>query len=251
MKMKLLLRKNTFERRNRKNASEDSNKPALPSYPNLSTLDVTSRSSYSLSCSSSEKKWNETSYPMLVETEKSVLDHEKIPSKFKPNEMRCLALVAHNNMKAAMKEFVIKNKHLLKHFRLTGTNSTMTMIKSVFKDDDNIVLGPDFKSGPLGGDAQLGSLMCMEDVGGIVFFMDPMSAHPHEADITTLIRLANVHNIPLVTNPSAAHVFTHALKHALVLGKNEMIPSFFCTLESPSVELYRRSQSKIIQDSLH
>lgn len=68
-------------------------------------------------------------------------------SVYGPNEMRCLALVSHNGMKDTMKKFVIAHKNVLKKFRLTGTQSTMTMLKSVFKGDDSIVYGPVCKSG--------------------------------------------------------------------------------------------------------
>ena len=61
-----------------------------------------------------------------------------IQSQFHPTEMRCLALVAHNHMKPAMKTFVMANKNLLKHFMLTGTNTTMTMLKEVFGDDPDM-----------------------------------------------------------------------------------------------------------------
>ena len=71
---------------------------------------------------------------------------------FPPSSMRCLALVSHNGMKKTMKEFCMANKNLLKKFRLTGTNSTMTMLKEVFKDEapGTVVFGPKCASGPLG-----------------------------------------------------------------------------------------------------
>lgn len=185
-----------------------------------------------------------------VKDNESVVDDRTLQSKFLPHDMRCLALVSHNNMKVAMKSFIFENKQILKKFRLTGTSSTMTILKSVYGDDDTVVFGPEFKSGPLGGDAQVGSLMCTEDLGGIFFFMDPLSAHPHEADISSLIRLANVYNVPLMTNLSSASAFIHTLKHALLSGNCELIPSFFCTLESPTVQRYRKSQSIMIEESI-
>ena len=81
------------------------------------------------------------------------------------------------------------------------TNTTMTMCRNVFgEDNEEVVYGPTFTSGPLGGDAQLSALMCLEDLGGIIFFIDPLSAHPHQPDIDSLVRLANVHNIMLCPN---------------------------------------------------
>lgn len=172
---------------------------------------------------------------------------ESFESEFKPEEMRCLALVAHNHMKPAMKTFVEYRKELLKKFRLTGTNTTMTMLKSVFGDDPNVVYGPSFKSGPLGGDAEVCALMCQEDLGGVLFFMDPLQSHPHQCDIEALIRLSNVQNVMLSTNPTSSHALCYVLELALKEGRREMIPSFFHTLESPGVKVYNEGQKKVVQ----
>jgi hypothetical protein len=72
-------------------------------------------------------------------------------SMFRPTQLRCLALVSHNEMKAAMKTLVIANKNILKKFRLAGTNSTMSMLGEVFGDESMLVFGPSCNSGPLGG----------------------------------------------------------------------------------------------------
>lgn len=160
-----------------------------------------------------------------------------------PDDMRCLALVAHNHMKPAMKTFIEKHSEVLKHFRLVGTNTTMSMCRAVFGDDNpDVVYGPPFTSGPLGGDAQLAALMALEDVGGIIFFMDPLSAHPHQADIDSLIRLSNVHNVMLCPNPTTAVAMMYLLRQSLESGTREMFPSFFHTLESPAVADYKAQQ---------
>jgi len=181
----------------------------------------------------------------LIESE----DPYNIPfeSKFVPSDMRCLALVAHNHMKPAMKEFVLTHKEILKKFRLTGTNTTITMLKSVFGDDPTVEFGPGFTSGPLGGDAELCALMCLEDLGGLFFFMDPLSAHPHQADIDCLVRLANVHNVLTCTNPCSAHAMSFLLKNALLEGRKDKIPSFFFTLKSPGVAVYKEGQKKALE----
>lgn len=95
-------------------------------------------------------------------------------SAFEPEEMRCLALVAHNHMKPAMRDFIKTNKNLLKKFRLTGTSTTMAVLREVYGDDPDVVYGPSCQSGPLGGDAELCAQMCLGELGGIVFFQDPM-----------------------------------------------------------------------------
>ena len=85
----------------------------------------------------------------------------------------------------------------------------------------------------------------MEDLGGIIFFVDPLSAHPHQADIDSLLRLANCGNIIVCPNPASASSMMHTLRCALLKGEKArgMIPSFFETLESPAVEEYKHQQA--------
>jgi len=171
-------------------------------------------------------------------------------SCYTPLEMRSMALVAHNHMKAPMKTFVMANQNLLKKFRLTGTNTTMTMLKEVFGEDPDVVYGRNCSSGPLGGDAELVQVMCLEELGACVFFQDPMSAHPHGADIECLARQANVHNIIMTPNPSSAYALMTTLRLALEEGKAELIPSFFETLVSPSVNEYKKDQARVLASNM-
>jgi len=167
---------------------------------------------------------------------------------FDPNEMRCLALVSHNEMKSSMKEFVIKYKNVLKKFRLTGTNSTMKMLGQVFDGDDSVIFGPVCKSGPLGGDAELVAMMATGQLGGILFFQDPMTSHPHQADIECLVRQAIVHNTVIATTPTTAMTIMEPFRLALEgNGRPELIPSFFFSLASPTVEAYKKGQARIIK----
>lgn len=169
---------------------------------------------------------------------------------FLPSEMRCLALVSHNGMKKTMREFVTANKNTLKKFRLTGTNSTMTMLREVFADepDGTIVFGPACASGPLGGDAELVAHMVSGKIGGIIFFQDPMDSHPHQADIQCLVRQALVHNIVIADTPSSALMIVNCLRSALIgKGRPELMPSFFFTLQSPSVEAYKAQQKAVVE----
>eukprot|EP00956_Cyclotella_meneghiniana_P005762 scaffold7460_cov64-Cyclotella_meneghiniana.AAC.6 len=82
----------------------------------------------------------------------------------------------------------------------------------------------------------------MEDLGALIFFVDPLSAHPHQADIDSLIRLANCGNVIVCPNPTSAMSMMHTLKCALQKGSRGMIPSFFETLESPAVAEYKHQQ---------
>ena len=176
---------------------------------------------------------------------------DSFQSAFRPKEMRCLALVAHNNMKPAMKDFVQNRQEVLKKFRLTGTSTTMRMLRSIFDSDKDVVYGPTFKSGPLGGDAEVCALMCQEDLGGILFFMDPLDPHPHQCDIDALIRLSNVTNILFATNPISCDALTFVLELALKQKRKDMIPSFFYTLESPGVSVYKEGQSTLLWKKNH
>mmetsp|Transcript_16142 Transcript_16142/g.25143 ORF Transcript_16142/g.25143 Transcript_16142/m.25143 type:complete len:366 (+) Transcript_16142:48-1145(+) len=182
----------------------------------------------------------------LAEAVGSETDEVTAPfhSKFAPTEMRQLALVAHNHMKPAMKQFIETYSEILKKFRITGTQTTMKMCKSMWGEDDpSIHYGLTCTSGPLGGDAQIAALMCMEDLGGMIFFVDPLSAHPHQADIDSLQRLANCGNIIVCCNPASASSMMHTLRTSLLKGSRGMIPSFFETLESPAVEEYKHQQA--------
>mmetsp|Transcript_19219 Transcript_19219/g.20657 ORF Transcript_19219/g.20657 Transcript_19219/m.20657 type:complete len:534 (-) Transcript_19219:72-1673(-) len=182
-----------------------------------------------------------------VPSELNPLDHD-FESAFPASDMRCLALVSHNGMKKTMRTFVVANKNLLKKFRLTGTNSTMTMLKEVFQDEPagSVIYGPRCASGPLGGDAELVTLMVAGRIGGILFFQDPMNAHPHRADIDCLVRQALVHNTMLAENPTSAYMLVSCLRTALSENKAALIPSFFFQLESPTVVAYKNQQSSVV-----
>lgn len=186
---------------------------------------------------------------MNFEEPENTFDPDFEPA-FPASDMRCLALVSHNGMKKTMREFVTVNKNLLKKFRLTGTNSTMTMLKEVFADepDGTVVFGPACASGPLGGDAELVAYMVSGKIGGIIFFQDPMDSHPHRADIDCLVRQALVHNVVMAETPSSALMIAQCLRSALVgKGKPELIPSFFFSLQSPTVEAYKKQQKSVVE----
>ncbi len=68
-----------------------------------------------------------------------------------------------------------------------------------------------FLSGPLGGDAQIGSLLVSGGLDLVVFLVDPLTAHPHEPDVQSLARLANVHNVPIASNEATAKLLLKAL----------------------------------------
>jgi len=185
--------------------------------------------------------------PSLAEAVRSKTNEVVMPfhSKIAPGDMRQLALIAHNNMKPAMKKFINTYSEILKKFRITGTQTTMAMCKALWGDDPSVEYGLTCTSGPLGGDAQIAALICMEDLGAIIFFVDPLSAHAHQPDIDSLLRLSNCGNIIVCPNPSSASLMMYTLRTVLLEGHSArgMIPSFFETLESPAVMRYKQQQA--------
>jgi methylglyoxal synthase len=183
----------------------------------------------------------------IIEAKDSSGDDLDFDAAFEPSEMRCIALVSHNEMKPTMKHFVIQYKHVLKKFRLSGTKSTMKMLAEVFADEPDVEFGPACKSGPLGGDAELVALMTSGKLGGILFFQDPLTSHPHQCDIDCLVRQAVVHNTLMANTPTTAMACMEVFKRALMgVGRPELIPSFFFDLQSPTVEAYENNQERLI-----
>ena len=115
--------------------------------------------------------------------------------------MKTIALIAHDKKKNDMLEFVGHHKELLAKFHLVATRTTGTLINETFGLDVETMM-----SGPLGGDQQIGALVATEQVHCVIFLRDPLTSQPHEPDINALLRLCDVHNIPLATNRKSAHI---------------------------------------------
>lgn len=124
----------------------------------------------------------------------------------------CIALVAHDHMKRDLAEWVEWNREKLSRYRLVCTGTTGKMVERTLRDRDephtdeepvrlDITL---LKSGPLGGDQQLGSMIAEGRIGALFFFWDPMEAQPHDVDVKALLRLATLYNIPTAVNRSTA-----------------------------------------------
>lgn len=113
-----------------------------------------------------------------------------------------IAIIAHDKMKAAMVQFLNKNKALLANESIkliaTGTTGGQAEIAG-FKVKKML-------SGPMGGDAQIAARVAEGKTKMVLFFKDPNSSHPHEVDINMLIRVCDVHNIPLATNEATAQL---------------------------------------------
>ncbi len=110
-----------------------------------------------------------------------------------------IALIAHDRMKKDLAEWVLFNKGTLSKHKLFATGTTGTMIEEITGLTVN-----KFKSGPLGGDQQIGAKIAEGEIDILIFFWDPLEPLAHDVDIKALIRLATVYNIPVAINRSTA-----------------------------------------------
>jgi len=118
-----------------------------------------------------------------------------------------IAIIAHDGKKADMVQFLNKNKEILlrENIKLIATGTTGGKAEAAgFKVRKML-------SGPLGGDAQIAARVAEGKTKMVLFFKDPMSNHPHEVDINMLIRVCDVHNVPLATNEATAQLLLEAI----------------------------------------
>lgn len=120
-----------------------------------------------------------------------------------------IALIAHDGKKPELVSFFLKNKDLFQNSKIYATATTGSHLVDMGIEVNTVL------SGPLGGDAQIASVMVEGGIDLIFFFRDPLGKHPHEPDVQMLMRLCDVHNIPLATNPAAAELMLRALKAKL------------------------------------
>lgn len=118
-----------------------------------------------------------------------------------------IALIAHNQKKPDMIALCIRYKDVLEGHELYATGTTGKLVANA----TNLKITC-MKSGPLGGDQQIGSMIADSDLDLIVFLRDPLTAQPHEPDVNALLRLCDVTNTPLATNLSSAEIMLSALK---------------------------------------
>ena len=111
-----------------------------------------------------------------------------------------LALIAHDGRKAEMVAFVKDHFETLKEMELTATGTTGGYVEQTGLTVDKKL------SGPKGGDAQIAARVAVGKTKMVLFFKDPNSSHAHEADINMLIRICDVHNVPLATNEATAQL---------------------------------------------
>lgn len=126
-----------------------------------------------------------------------------------------IALVAHDQKKAEMIEFAKKHQDVLARCELRATGTTGKLLQQHTGLPVTALL-----SGPLGGDQQIGSLVATQILDMIIFLRDPLTAQAHEPDISALLRVCDVHNIPLATNRQSAEILIAHVKRCLEGGEN-------------------------------
>lgn len=119
--------------------------------------------------------------------------------------MKTLALIAHDGKKAEMVAFVKDHIKLIKKFRIVATGTTGKHVEKAGLKVTKL------ETGPRGGDAQVAAMIVRGEISGVIFLRDPLGIHPHEPDIFMLLRLADVHNLPLATNLASATILIKSL----------------------------------------
>lgn len=119
---------------------------------------------------------------------------------------KTIALIAHDGKKDEMIQFVKANHDKLNKFHLVATGTTG---QRIIETNLSVQLK---LSGPKGGDAQIAGMAAEGELSAVLFFRDPLGKHPHEPDIQMLMRICDVHNVPLGTNPSTAKLILLGLQ---------------------------------------
>ena len=159
---------------------------------------------------------------------------EQLAAESYTDKRKYLALIAHNNMKASLMEFCSMHANKLEKFPLIATGTTGSMLYK----KTGLCLSQKVASGPLGGDQAVGTLISTQNICGVIFFRDPLSSHPHHADIEALGRLCDVYQIPFATNPQSGE----AILDYLLSGKSEreLIPN-------QVLQTYVQGQKKVVE----
>lgn len=149
--------------------------------------------------------------PMLLSTVGGNRTHHA--SEREDGTVRALALIAHDNKKVDLVAWATFNRETLARFPLVGTRSTAQLVIAKVGLDVEPLL-----SGPQGGDAQIAAMVATGGVSAVFFFVDPLSAQPHDPDIRALLRVCNVHDVPLATNLATADLVIQGLARAEALS---------------------------------
>jgi methylglyoxal synthase len=121
-----------------------------------------------------------------------------------------LALIAHDAKKPALVEFATRHRDILERFPLVATGSTGRAIEQhTSLKIECVAHGPD------GGDLIIGARVALGQIKAVIFFRDPLTAQPHEPDVRALMRVCDVHQVPLATNPATAESIVAWLRDSL------------------------------------
>jgi len=138
-------------------------------------------------------------------------------------EKLTLALIAHDSKKEDMVSLVKAHREELAGIDLVATKSTGKVIQSQVGLPVTLL-----QSGPHGGDQQIGALVANGDVRAVIFLRDPMTAQPHEPDITALLRICDVHDVPLATNLATAEAVLHLMfEHPEALSGHHLAAQYW------------------------
>lgn len=118
-----------------------------------------------------------------------------------------IALIAHDRKKELMVKLTLAYQPILKEHELFATGTTGLKVSEA----TGLPIHR-FKSGPLGGDQQIGAMISEDKLDMVIFLRDPLAAQPHEPDVTALIRLSDVYEIPLATNIGTAEILLRGLQ---------------------------------------
>ncbi len=124
-------------------------------------------------------------------------------------ERQCIALIAHDQKKDELAEFAGRHAEVLARFRIIATGTTGGRVAEACPGLDVVRM----KSGPLGGDQQIGAMIATGEVQMLIFFVDPLTAMPHDVDVKALMRLAIVYDIPMALNLATAEILMTAKKN--------------------------------------
>ncbi len=126
-----------------------------------------------------------------------------------------IALIAHDGKKADMVAFALENQAILSQYLILATGTTGQMLINKVSLDVERML-----SGPFGGDAQIAARVAQHEVAAVFFFVDPLGKHPHDPDIQMLLRICNVHDVPLATNVATAQCIIDAFRRDEIEPRN-------------------------------
>lgn len=118
-----------------------------------------------------------------------------------PDRRPRLALIAHDEQKDDLVALAVEHRDTLQRLALVATGTTGRRLREATGLDVELHV-----SGPLGGDLQIGGRIAAEEVDAVVFLRDPLNPHPHEPDIQALMKVCDVHDVPLATNLATARI---------------------------------------------